>query len=189
MKENTSRNIFGWHVAGFMVIIVLGSALHFFYDWFGKLPLVGLFSPVNESTWEHLKMGFWALAFFTIAEYAVIGRWLGSYFTGKLIGIISMEAFIVLFFYGYEAVLGRNDFVLNLVSYGVGAVLCQLFSFLIVSSAEKRDRSRAQKNVNLLSFFALLVVAALFMLFTFLPPHNFLFIDPINHTYGALPRP
>ena len=37
---------------------VLGTAAHFFYDWF-PTPLIGLFTPVNESIWEHLKLLFW----------------------------------------------------------------------------------------------------------------------------------
>ena len=35
-----------------------GTALHFAYD-LCPAPLVGLFAPVNESVWEHLKLLFW----------------------------------------------------------------------------------------------------------------------------------
>ncbi|MCW4022413.1 MAG: DUF6512 family protein [archaeon] len=32
-------------------------------------PFVGAFSAVNESVWEHLKLGFWPLILYTAIEY------------------------------------------------------------------------------------------------------------------------
>ena len=40
----------------FIFISVLGVLLHFTYEWSGDNAVVGLFSAVNESTWEHLKL-------------------------------------------------------------------------------------------------------------------------------------
>ena len=37
-----------------------GAALHFLYD-LCPAPLVGLFAPVNESVWEHLKLLYWPM--------------------------------------------------------------------------------------------------------------------------------
>lgn len=42
----------------FIFISVLGVLLHFTYEWSGDTAVVGLFSAVNESTWEHLKLLF-----------------------------------------------------------------------------------------------------------------------------------
>lgn len=47
---------FDW--LGLGLACALGTAAHFFYSWF-PTPLVGLFVPVNESVWEHLKLLFW----------------------------------------------------------------------------------------------------------------------------------
>lgn len=43
---------------GFVCAALLGAALHFLYTWCPQ-PLVGLFAPVNESVWEHLKLLYW----------------------------------------------------------------------------------------------------------------------------------
>lgn len=43
---------------GFGVACVLGTVAHFLYTWI-PTPLIGLFVPVNESVWEHLKLLFW----------------------------------------------------------------------------------------------------------------------------------
>ena len=37
---------------------LLGTGLHFLYPLW-PIPLVGLFAPVNESVWEHLKLLYW----------------------------------------------------------------------------------------------------------------------------------
>ena len=42
----------------FFFISILGVLLHFTYEWSDDNRIVGLFSAVNESTWEHLKLLF-----------------------------------------------------------------------------------------------------------------------------------
>ena len=43
-----------WQLGGFAFTAVFGTALHFLFDWSGKNTVVGLFSAVNESIWEHM---------------------------------------------------------------------------------------------------------------------------------------
>lgn len=46
-------------VIGFFVVGILGTLFHFVNnDWSGQMWFVGLFVPVNESTWEHMKLLF-----------------------------------------------------------------------------------------------------------------------------------
>mgnify|MGYP000553216987 CR=1 FL=1 len=45
-------------IFGAIFVMVLGTLMHFFHDWSGKNPIVALFAPYNESTWEHLKLLF-----------------------------------------------------------------------------------------------------------------------------------
>ena len=58
-----------WSVYGAVAIIILGTILHYFYPWFGENRVLGAFVPVNESVWEHLKLGYWGLVLFSIPEY------------------------------------------------------------------------------------------------------------------------
>lgn len=41
-----------------LAAILAGTALHFLYSWCPN-GLTALFSPVNESLWEHVKLIFW----------------------------------------------------------------------------------------------------------------------------------
>ena len=67
----TNEIIRRWHIAGFFWIVIVGSLLHFTYEWSGKSTLVGYFSPVNESLWEHLKLGYFSLSFFILIELGI----------------------------------------------------------------------------------------------------------------------
>ena len=42
----------------FVAVVLAGCALHFMYDWWPNA-VTALFSPVNESLWEHVKLIFW----------------------------------------------------------------------------------------------------------------------------------
>lgn len=50
-------------------ILILGTLLHFTFEWSNNNLLVGTFSSVNESTWEHLK-----LLFFPTLITALVGH-------------------------------------------------------------------------------------------------------------------
>ena len=39
------KNIKVWLIAGFIFTAVFGTLSHFFYDWSGENPLIGLISP------------------------------------------------------------------------------------------------------------------------------------------------
>jgi len=41
-----------------IIIGLVGSLLHFLFDWLGQWPPIGLISAVNESVWEHTKLAF-----------------------------------------------------------------------------------------------------------------------------------
>ena len=53
----------------FFFISILGVLLHFTYEWSNDNPAVGLFSAVNESTWEHLKLIFFPMLLLTTMEF------------------------------------------------------------------------------------------------------------------------
>ena len=55
-----------YFIGGILFTAILGTLSHFFYDWTGQGALIGLVSPVNESTWEHMKLVFFPLLFWTL---------------------------------------------------------------------------------------------------------------------------
>ena len=46
-------------ILGIIFTVITGTLLHFVYDLSNGNPVVGLFAPINESVWEHLKLLFY----------------------------------------------------------------------------------------------------------------------------------
>ena len=71
--ENRNK-ILIFQIVSTIFIIILGTILHFTFKWSNKNPLVGSFSAVNESTWEHLKLLFFPMLITTIIGYFLYRR-------------------------------------------------------------------------------------------------------------------
>lgn len=112
----------------FIFISVLGVLLHFTYEWAGDNAVVGLFSAVNESTWEHLKLLFFPFLLLTILEVLLRGNMLPEQFLpARVLGILAGMGGIVVGFYTLRGVLGRNYDALNIALYFAGVLLALFF--------------------------------------------------------------
>ena len=119
-------------IIGAIITIILGVISHFVYEWSGKNFFVGLFFPVNESTWEHMKLLFFPMLFYALLagklveeEYSCI---MNAMFTGILAGLL----LIPVLFYTYTGVLGFNADWLNIALYVIsvaGAYCRHLFQY------------------------------------------------------------
>ena len=69
------RTIPYWQVAGFLFTAVLGTFLHFLFDLTGESLVAGLFSAVNESIWEHIKLLFYPMVLFAAVVHFIKKKW------------------------------------------------------------------------------------------------------------------
>ncbi|MCJ7665514.1 MAG: DUF6512 family protein, partial [Actinobacteria bacterium] len=53
------KKLLTWEMLGILFAFILGSLLHFTFELSGSWGPMALISGVNESVWEHLKIGFW----------------------------------------------------------------------------------------------------------------------------------
>ena len=68
------KKVLIWEIIGFLTVCALSGVFHFIYDWSGKQAWIGFFCPVNESTWEHLKLLFFPVLIFSAIEYIWIRK-------------------------------------------------------------------------------------------------------------------
>ena len=173
------NGLFCWELAGFIFVIVTGTLLHFVYHWTGQNRIAGLLSPVNESTWEHLKLLFMPALFYSIVEYFAIGNHFPNFIAAKVLGIVFGLLVIVAVFYTYTGIVGRHFLWADILTFVLGVAAAYAYSW----------RTVHQANAGMISQFAalliLLVLAACFLIFTFYPPHIPLFLDPVFHVYGV----
>ena len=157
----------------FLFISVLGVLLHFTYEWSGDNPIVALFSAVNESTWEHLKLLFFPMLLLTIIEllFTEKRQWPSNYLFARTIGILSGMAFIVIAFYTLTGVFAKLPDAVNIALYFLGV-------FLALCIENKINRGNSQ-NHSAFAAVILLTLTIAFFVFTNYPPSIGLFANPV----------
>jgi len=174
------KSILRWELGGILFIVVLGSLLHFVFEWSGNWAPVGAIAAVNESVWEHLKLAFWPALVYAAVEYGRFGKSANNFFFAKTVGIYLMPITIVVLFYSYKAILGYGLLIADIMIFVVAVIVGQLVSYrLLVASPLPR-------NINRFAPIALVVLGVLFVLFTFYPPHVPLFRDSPTGGYGIV---
>jgi hypothetical protein len=97
-----------WELAGVGFVILLGILLHFVYKCTKQNKIIGLFSPVNESVWEHLKLLFVPMLLYSTIEYFTVGYRFPNFIAGKMIGIVYGMLIILMTVYTYSGMIGRH---------------------------------------------------------------------------------
>ena len=158
---------------------ILGTILHFLYEWSGDNKIIASFSAVNESTWEHLKLVFFPMLITTIVGFLVIGKDNKKFWCAKTIGIILAMSFIIVFFYTYTGIIGTNFAILDIGSFFVAVILGEYVAYKIMTNDEYK--LKCNKRIAVIGLICILLC---FIIFTYLPPHIGLFKDPISNGYG-----
>ncbi len=153
-----------------LVVVTLGSLLHFAWGWSGRSPLVAVFAAVNESTWEHLKLAFWPALLVALVQRFAYHRppgWLPA----TVLRTLVPPLLIVGLFYGYTAVLNRHHLV-----FDIGVFVLAILGGEIAGHAimERPARTGARIGAALI----VLVSMAAFATLSFVAPDVFLFEVP-----------
>jgi hypothetical protein len=173
------RTIFLFEFAGIIFITLLGSTLHFTFELSGNQPVVGVFSAVNESVWEHLKIAFWPTLLYLIFEFPYLYKRTNNFFLAKAIGIYAIMLIIPAIFYSYNIFIEEN-LIIDIASFIFAIIIGQLLSYKLLTFKKLSDR------LKLISFVAIVILAVAFVVFTFYPPQLTLFQDPITGEYGIV---
>ncbi|MBN1366816.1 MAG: hypothetical protein JW967_02685 [Dehalococcoidales bacterium] len=173
-----SKSVRKWEFIGIAVISIVGSFLHFLFELAGKWAPVGAIAAVNESVWEHFKIGFWAAAFYLIFEYFYLNKSFRNFFFAKAIGIYSIPAVIALIFYSYTAILGHEILAVDILTFIIAIAVSQLISYRLSTIMI------LPAWLNSLGLALIIIMAAAFIVFTYLPPHLAVFLDSVTGKYG-----
>ena len=170
------RSDFWWQAGGFAAVTFLGTILHFLFDWTGESAIVAPFSAVNESTWEHMKLLFWPLFFLTLVQFPfhVHPNFWGFKLSGALTGLL----LIPILFYTYNGAIGKSPDWLNIAIFYISAAAALSVEYW---AFQKRPSTNPHPTIPVAIF---ILLAILFVLFTFYPPRLPIFQDPITKTYG-----
>lgn len=165
-------------IIGVFVVFLLGFLMHFLYEWFAYSTFIGLFAPINESVWEHLKLVLWPTIIYSLYEYFSIKGNKTNFATAKLISILVAMAAILIIFYSYTSITNHSILFIDILSFLIGIALGQFFSYKIMTGKE------LPSWLNTLSLILIIILIGIFIVFTFSPPKLPLFQDTNDGSYG-----
>lgn len=174
--------ILKWEIWGAVFISSLGILLHFVFDWTGQHYLVGVFSSVNESVWEHLKLAVVPTIVWLLMERKALKMEARNFFFAKGVGLLAMPILIVVLFYSYMAIWGNNLLALDITIFFLAVIVGQFISYKIMKAPE------FSQKYNKVSIISSVILITLFVIFTYFPPKFFLFRDPVSGGYGIIEK-
>ena len=171
------RSVGVWGFFGFAVVSLLGTVLHFLYEWLGEPLWVAPFSGVNESTWEHMKLLFFPMLIFAVFQ-SFFFREYAEFWCVKLRGILVGLFAIPILFYTYNGAIGKSPDWLNIVIFFASVVISFCYETKLFRS--RRVKCKSTK----IAIIVLIVAIILFAIFTFYPPTLEIFRDPVTGGFG-----
>lgn len=165
----TKYSILKFEILSTIFIFITGTLLHFTYDWSNHNSLIGLFSAVNESTWEHLKLLFFPMLITTIIAFFYYKEEYPNILCAKTKGILVALSFLIIFFYTYTGIIGKGFAIINIGSFFLSVLVGEIYAYKKINN----------NSCNILiSMFILILLTLLFIIFTFYPPNIGLFSEP-----------
>lgn len=165
--RNLKRNL----IIGFFFVAVLGTLWHFVYEWTGNNRLIGYLAPVNESTFEHMKLLFFPALFWMPIAYRYLKENYSSFPDAFACGILAGTWFIPIFFYSYSGILGKSVMWLDIACFYIAVFLAFYTTYRLIISGKKQSR---------FLIWLLFIMAILFFYFTYHPSHLGIFRIPDN---------
>lgn len=158
-------------IIGIIFVIIAGTLAHFLYDWTGNNPIVGLFTPINESVWEHIKLLFFPMLIYSLIMILKFHRKYSCITSALCFGILVGAFLIPLFYYTYTFILNKNVFILDIGTFIASIVIAFWLSYKLTLSC------RLESYTSLLCIMVCLLFAC-FLAFTYRPPNITIFQNP-----------
>lgn len=175
----SDRRLRRYELVGIGFVILVGSLLHFVFDWAGGSPLIAPFGTVNESLWEHLKMVFWPIVLWGfLVERPALGLSYGDLAVAKLAGVLAAMLVIIGLHYGYRAFTGDHILWLDILVFILAAIAGQLVSLWVLR------RAPVTAGAGAVAALGLIALAVAFTVFSFDPPRLPIFLDESTGQYG-----
>jgi hypothetical protein len=163
---------------GIPALPLAATLFHFIYSLTGKLFIVGLFAPVNESVFEHMKMVtlpillWWSLFYLFRKNSLNADVWFGAALSTMVVAVIT----IPLLYYFYTGAFGTESVVVDIIILFIAVALGQLMGLHFY-------RYRSGINAGI-AFIIMLAIIIVFAVLTIIPPELPFFEDSKTGSYG-----
>jgi len=178
--KKISKNILFWEIGSALFVILIGSMFHFIFAWSGYNSIVGAFSAVNESIWEHTKLAFFPILIFSLVQYPFVKKKFTNYFALKLKELMLAVVLIIVIFYTYSGILGQHYLTLDILDFVVSVILAKILAYVHLFNRTKGSQ--------ILPIILIIVLGIFFFYATFCPPKIPLFKDTPTGNFGIIKK-
>ena len=176
MDKNKIRN---YQIFSVIFTFILGTLLHFTYKLSGQSSVVAIFSSVNESVWEHLKLIYFPMLLTTIIGYFYIGKDTSNFICSKTMGILLSMLFMIVFHYTYSGIIGKTIAAVDISSFFIAVIVGEFVAYVFII-----NRFRCKNIIAIITLIVILFIG--FVVFTYFTPNIGIFKDPLTGQYGIL---
>jgi hypothetical protein len=167
-------------ISGILFIFLFGALLHFTFKLSNGWTPMAVISAVNESVWEHFKIGFWPSFIWAIIEFFVFGKKAKNFFFAKGMSFLIIPAIIAALFYGYTLIFKIESLVLDIVIFFIAIAVSQIVGYRLMLIRERK------LYLNIIGGILIIINIILFSFFSFFPLECSIFKDPITGGYGIV---
>ena len=165
------KKLLRYTISGILFTSILGTLAHFLYKWSGQNPYVGLFTPVSESIWEHMKLLFFPMLLYFVFEKFMLEEYPSSLACANAAALLIGTFSIPVIFYTYTGILGTHYPALDIATFYLSVILAFTVRYLLT-------KKRISKLHCQWLTAAVLLILVCFLIFTFSPPSLGLFQAP-----------
>lgn len=158
-------------IIGIVFVLITGTLAHFLYDWSKNNYIAGLFTPINESIWEHMKLLFFPMLIYSFFLIFRFGKTYSCITSSLFFGIITGTLLIPILFCAYTSILGRDILILDIGTFIISIIIAFCFSYKLTLSC------KLEPYTLLLCVFVCVLFLS-FLFFTYHPPETQIFQDP-----------
>ena len=164
-------------IISIVIISIVGTLSHFLYDISNHNKYIGLFSAVNESTWEHIKIALTPTLLWSLVDGIKYGSE-PNYFLAKFISLLVVILLMPILFYGYQLFTKKDVVIFDILIFYIVITASQLAFYYII------NMSSVNSVIRYLSLIGIFIIFAGYLIHTALPGKGFIFKDPITNKYG-----
>ena len=169
-------NVFNFWLS-IIFISTIGTLAHFLYEWAHHNRTIGLFTAVNESTWEHIKIALTGAFLWGLYDGFAYGYY-SNYFLAKLASLLIITFTIPAIFYFYRQFTKKSILPIDITLFFIAIILGQLSFFGILAAPA------VPYAIEYLAAIGLFIFFGAYMTLTLKPLKAIIFKDPITGKYG-----
>lgn len=145
-------------ILGIIFTAIVGTLLHFVYEWSGQNSLISFIAPVNESTFEHLKLLFTPVFVYTLLEGYFTDKAPSNMYISRFFGVLAGLIFIPVVFHLYTCIAGTNFLIADILLFYIAVVI----TFVISDNIERRKLFPDYDSLGVGMFIVMLLLFAFF---------------------------